>query len=57
MLYALKQNSRTFESIVDVYDLGILADELHRIVSITVKELKEKLEESNTVPDSDLQVI
>jgi hypothetical protein len=42
---------------VDVYDLGILADKLSKIVSITVKELKQKLEESNTFFDSDLQVI
>jgi hypothetical protein len=41
---------------VDVYDLGILADELRKVVSITVKELKKKLEESNTFFDSDLQV-
>ena len=47
----------TLESVVDVYNLGILADELHKIASITVKELKEKHKKLKSFSDSDLQVI
>ena len=57
MLYALKQNTMTLESVVDVYNLGILADELHKIASITVEELKEKHKKLKSFSDSDLQVI